>query len=178
MLNCVHGHGFLLMGHILIFLLCAFPILLRSIFLFLLCVFCVFVPYPTLSTSPVSVSCIYSIAQLQSMVQLKVILMPHACCRLNIVGWRLHHAFNIEWSPVTFMPTSGKLSGMCTCEYYIILYKLLNEYYNINSIYMMNLQILSLCVLIDPWIHCPSYHGWKAACMVCWCLTLHNLWTK
>ena len=54
-----------------------------------------------------------------------------------------------EWAPVTFVPTSCKLSGMCTREQYIILYELLNEYYNINSIYMMNLQILSLYVLLE-----------------------------
>ena len=40
-----------------------------------------------------------------------------------------------EWVPVTFMPTSGKLSGLCTSEHYIILYELLNEYFNINSIW-------------------------------------------
>ena len=59
------------------------------------------------------------------------------------------------------MPASDKLSGVCTHEYFIIFYELLNEYYINNSIYMMNLQIISLYVLIDPWIHCPSY--WKAA---------------
>ena len=55
-----------------------------------------------------------------------------------------------ERVPITFVPASGKLSGMYTCEHYIILYEHLNEIYNINSIYMMNLQILSLYVLINP----------------------------
>ena len=40
-----------------------------------------------------------------------------------------------EQAPATFMPASGKLSGMCTHKHYIILYKLLNQIYNINSIY-------------------------------------------
>ena len=45
-----------------------------------------------------------------------------------------------ERVPITFMPASGKLSGVCTSEHYIILYELLNEYYNISSIlYTMNL---------------------------------------
>ena len=61
-----------------------------------------------------------------------------------------------EWAPIMFVPASGKLSGMYTCEHYVILYELLNEIYTINSIYMMNLRILSLYVLIDPWIHCPT----------------------
>ena len=39
-----------------------------------------------------------------------------------------------EWMPCTFVPASGKLSGMCTHEHRIIFYELLNEYYNINSI--------------------------------------------
>ena len=56
-----------------------------------------------------------------------------------------------ERVPITFMPASGKLSGVCTSEHYIILYELLNEYYNISSIlYTMNLRILSLYVLINP----------------------------
>ena len=55
-----------------------------------------------------------------------------------------------ERVPITFMPAAGKLSGMCTHEHYIILYELLNKNYNINNIYTMNLQILSLYILIDP----------------------------
>ena len=60
----------------------------------------------------------------------------------------MHSIF--EWAPVMFVPTSGKLSGMCTREYHITLYEHLNEIYNINSIYMMNLRILSMYVLINP----------------------------
>ena len=76
-----------------------------------------------------------------------------------------------EWVLVMFIPASGKLSGVWTRKHYIILYELLNEYYNINSIYTMNLRRLSLYVLIDPWIHCPSY--WKAACVhFIWCPTV------
>ena len=78
--------------------------------------------------------------------------------RTRAAGWILlgedyimHSMF--EQASVTFVPASGKLSGMCTREHYIILYELLKEIDNINSIYMMNLQILSLYVLINPWIH-------------------------
>ena len=63
----------------------------------------------------------------------------------------MHSIF--EWAPVTFVPASRKLCGMCTREHYIILYKFLNEIYNINCIYTMNFWILFLDVLIDPWIH-------------------------
>ena len=44
-----------------------------------------------------------------------------------------------ERVPVTFVPASGKVSGVCTRELYIIMYELLNELYDINIIYMMNL---------------------------------------
>ena len=54
---------------------------------------------------------------------------------------------------VTFVSVSGKLSGVCNRKRNIILYELLN---NINSIYTMNLRILSLYALINPWIHCPT----------------------
>ena len=55
-----------------------------------------------------------------------------------------------EQVPVTFVPASGKVSGVCTHELYIIMYELLNEIYDINSIYMMNVRIFSLSVLINP----------------------------
>ena len=38
----------------------------------------------------------------------------------------------------------------------LILNKLFSKTYNINSIYTMNLRILSLYVLIEPWIHYPT----------------------
>ena len=77
--------------------------------------------------------------------------------RTRAAGWILSGEDYImrsmfEWASITFVPASGKFFGMCTCEHYIILYELLQEIY-INSIYMMNLQILSLYVLINPWIH-------------------------
>ena len=82
-----------------------------------------------------------------------------------------------ERAPVTFMPVSGKLSGVCTHGYYIILYKLLNEYYNTNSLYTMNLQILSLYVLIDPWIHCPILKSCsRAAYLMPYCLAGCGEW--
>ena len=49
-----------------------------------------------------------------------------------------------------------QMSDVCTHAHYIILYELLNEIYNINSIYTMNLWILSLYVLINSWIHFPT----------------------
>ena len=57
-----------------------------------------------------------------------------------------------ERAPVTFVPTSGNLSGICTHKHYIIVYEPLknNEYYNINSICTIKLQILPLYVLINP----------------------------
>ena len=73
-------------------------------------------------------------------------------------GWTLlgedyimHSIF--KWTPVMYVPASGELSGVCTCEHYIILYEFLNEIY---CVYTMNSWILSLHVLIDPWIHCPT----------------------
>ena len=46
-----------------------------------------------------------------------------------------------------FIPASGKLSGVCTRKHYIILYKLLNKYYNINIQYIHNelTKIVSVC---------------------------------
>ena len=75
--------------------------------------------------------------------------------RMCAAGWILSGEDYIvqsifEQAPVTFVYISGKLYGMCTSEHYIILYELLIEYYNINSIYTMNLQILSLYALINP----------------------------
>ena len=43
-----------------------------------------------------------------------------------------------ERAPLMFVPASGKLSDVCTCERYTLLNELLNETYNINSIYMIN----------------------------------------
>ena len=55
--------------------------------------------------------------------------------RMHAAGWILSDEGYImrlifEREPITFMPASGKLSGMCTCKCYIILYELLNEIYN------------------------------------------------
>ena len=79
-----------------------------------------------------------------------------------------------EWPSVMFMPASGKLSGMCTCEHYIILYEFLNEIYNINSIYTTNLWILFLYVLIDPWIHCPTEK--LLVCSISYVLLFGRVW--
>ena len=46
----------------------------------------------------------------------------------------------IEQATITSVFASGNLSGVCTREHYIVLYEFLNEIYNINSIYMMNLE--------------------------------------
>ena len=78
-------------------------------------------------------------------------LDAHTCAAGRILSgenYIMHSIF--ERVPITFVPSSGILSGMCTRKHYIILYELLNEYYNINSIYTMNLQILSQYVLINP----------------------------
>ena len=52
-----------------------------------------------------------------------------------------------EQAPVTFVPASGKLSGVCTREHYIILYEFLNDFYNINSIIIYDelKNIVSVC---------------------------------
>ena len=88
---------------------------------------------------------------------------PHTCCSLNIVGWRLHHAFNIR-TGVRYVYTHIRQIVWCVhprkLHYFVWT---LNEHYNINSIYTMNLRRLSLYLLINPWIQCPSY--WIAAHM-------------
>ena len=84
---------------------------------------------------------------------------PHACCRLNIVGWRLHYAFNI-WTGTSYI--CARIRQIVWHVHLQMLHSFwmnFNETYNINSIYKMNLRILSLYILIDP----LSY--WKAAHM-------------
>ena len=81
-----------------------------------------------------------------------------------------------EWAPITFMPVLGKLSCMCIREHYIILYELLNEIYNINSIYTMNLRILSLYVVINPWIHCHGPTEKLLACIMSHALLFGWVW--
>ena len=86
------------------------------------------------------------------MVQLKDNLI-HACILLvensQVNKDHIMHLI-FEPAPVTFMPASGKSSALCTREHYTHLNELFKETYNINSIYMMNLQILSLYVPINP----------------------------
>ena len=88
--------------------------------------------------------------------------------RTSVAGWILSGEDYImrsifERAPVTFVPVSGKLSGVCTRKHYIILYELLNEIYNINSIYTINLQTLSLYVPINQSLNLLSQSYWKAA---------------
>ena len=111
----------------------------------------------------------YSTAQRQ--------LDTHTCA----AGWILSGEDYImssifEQVPVMFVPASGKLSGMCTHKHYIILYELINENCNINSVYMMNLRILSLHVLIDPWIHCPTESYLCAVYLIPYCLAGCGEW--
>ena len=73
-------------------------------------------------------------------------------CRVKITSWVQY----LNGCPLHACLHQA-ISIVCNHEHYIILSELLNEYYNINSIYMMNLRILSLYFLIDSWIHCPSY---------------------
>ena len=77
---------------------------------------------------------------------------------MRVAGWILLGEDYIMYSIfeqvlITFVPKSGKLSGVWTHERYT---HFENETCNINSIYTMNLQILSLNVLIEPSIHCPT----------------------
>ena len=81
----------------------------------------------------------------------------HACCRLNIVKWRLHHAFNI-WMGAHYI--CAHIRQIIGCMHVQILLSFwinfIKDTYTINSIYTMNLRMLSLCVLIDPWLHYPT----------------------
>ena len=81
-------------------------------------------------------------------VQLKGNLIPEHVLQVEYCWVKVR--LMLERVPITFVPTSGKLSGMYTCECYTHLNELLNETYNINSIYTMNLRILSLYILIGP----------------------------
>ena len=83
-------------------------------------------------------------------VQLKGNLIPARVLQVEYCRVKVKLCSIFELAPVMFVPTSGKSSGVCTHKHYIILYELLNEIHNINSIYLMNLRILSLHVLIDP----------------------------
>ena len=85
---------------------------------------------------------------------------PHTCCRLNIVGWRLHYAFNI-WTGTSYI--CACIRQIVWCVHLQMLHSFwmnFNETYNFNIIYKMNLRILSLYILINSLL---SY--WKAAHM-------------
>ena len=56
----------------------------------------------------------------------------------------------------------------------LILNELSNKTFNINSIYTMNLQILSLYVLIDPLIHCLTEK--LLACSISHVLLFGRMW--
>ena len=92
---------------------------------------------------------------LQPTVQLKGNLIPARVlqveyCRVKITSCAQY----LNGRPLCSYPHQANCRACApannTCEQYIILYELLNEHYNINSRYTMNLQILSLYVLIDP----------------------------
>ena len=59
-----------------------------------------------------------------------------------------------EWASITFEPALVISLDMYTHERYIHFNFWMKL--NINSIYTVNFWILSLYVLIDPWIHCPT----------------------
>ena len=75
-----------------------------------------------------------------------------------------------ERVPITFVPASGILFGVCTCEcstLMLIVYS-----------YMMNLRILSLYVPIDPWIDCPTEKLITCSCvqyLISYCLVCYRL---
>ena len=89
--------------------------------------------------------------------------------RMRAAGWILSgedyimHSI-LEQVPTTFVAASGKLSDVWSLEPYIILHQLLNEYYKINSIYTMNLQILSLYAGSNRSLNPLCY--WKTAARV------------
>ena len=81
--------------------------------------------------------------------------------RMHAAAWNflcedyiMHSIF--ERTPVTFVPASGKLSGMCAreCSTHFELTFLMKLI--INCIYMMNLRTLSPYVSIDFWINSPT----------------------
>ena len=91
------------------------PIMLENFPVMLVLRFIAFSPYCIINSSLAKI--IYGTAQRQ--------LDTHRLA----AGWILLGEDYImrsifEQAPVTFVPTSGKLSGMCTHEHYIILYKL------------------------------------------------------
>ena len=79
-----------------------------------------------------------------------------------------------EWAPVTFVLTSGKLSGMCTGDHSTHF----ENTFNINCIHMINLWTLSLYVPIDPWIDSPIEKLLTCNCvqyLIPYCLVCYRL---
>ena len=84
--------------------------------------------------------------------------------RMRAAGWVLAGEDYImrsifERMPVMFMPASGILSGLCTRKHYIILYELLNEYYNMN-IHDELMNNVSVCSnrSLNPLFYCKATH--------------------
>ena len=81
---------------------------------------------------------------------------PHVCCRLKILGWRLHHVFNI-WTSAHYI--RARIRQIIRYVHLRTLHSFwmnLLMKFNLNSIYRMKWWILSLYVPIDPWIDCPT----------------------
>ena len=125
----------------------------------------------------------YNISQMEKLLcfvwySSKATWYLHVCCSLKILGWRLHHTFNI-WMSVCYVHAHirqivGYMYPGTLHSFFInILLKL-----NINCIYMMNLWILSLYVSIDAWIDCPTVKLLTCSCvqyLILYCLVCYHL---
>ena len=73
-------------------------------------------------------------------------------CRVKITSCVQY----LNRGPLRICPHQANCLACAPAYVTLISNELLNQIWNINSMYMMNLWILSLYVLIDPWIHCPT----------------------
>ena len=82
----------------------------------------------------------------------------------------IHSTF--KRAPIIFVLTSGKLSGMCTPKHYVILYELLNEIYNVTSIYTYDelTNIVSVCSnqSLDPFSNWKAFHAQYISYPIVW----------
>ena len=79
----------------------------------------------------------------------------HVCCRSNIVGWRLHHAFNV-WTGICYIHARIRQIVWHVHPWMLHFFEwTFNETYNINNIYNYTWWTYEHClyVFIDPWIH-------------------------
>ena len=89
----------------------------------------------------------------------------HACCRLKILGWRLHHMFNI-WMGACYARTrTRQIIGCVHPQMFHLFWMNFLMKFNLNGIYTMNLWILYLYVPSDPWMDCPTEKLLMCSCM-------------